>query len=482
MRLRSTVLITATGLLMLAPAPALALASAGPPVLVADGVTATQTGKVLQIRFPASAAAALARLGPRQVDANCASHPPVALALADDVDGRSNYGVGDIVADGTARIELTSAHAVDACELDGVVGRRPVIVARVALTPAGVTWNDEAAHATALRDLLIGAFGAQGYRPAGALGAGVVALAGPDATPAAGQTGYWTDGTRAAAVALSATGRRLVLADEGGGLLAGNVLAQSDPFAAILVDAGFLDGNVVSGGGQADPEADHSPTPFHAERPVTQADGLRATRRGRRIAVRFAGASAKAFRAIAGRRVAAACLARPARSPFPRSSGAGTWHRAVARVPAHGGRVTFTLTRSIAEDACLIADEGTVLAVAAPSAAGRAWLQDLAAVARLLDADTAHLAPAGATTYRTTADALAHSRKGLVAMPGPGSAAPTGRVGLWTDGAHRAGIATRAAGGRRFVVEDQGDGMLRTNVFGELSGFWLLLALDGGDS
>ncbi|MCW2985525.1 MAG: hypothetical protein JWR63_3095 [Conexibacter sp.] len=67
-------------------------------------------------------------------------------------------------------------------------------------------------------------------------------------------------------------------------------------------------------------------------------------------------------------------------------------------------------------------------------------------------------------------------------MPDPGSAAPTGRVGLWTGGAHRAGLAIRSPSGRRYVIEDQGDGMLRTNVFGDHTGLWLPLTLLSDDT
>jgi hypothetical protein len=480
MRLRSTFLITAAGLVV-AGASATPASAAG-PVLVPDGVTATQTGKLLELRFPDSAAPALAKLRSRQVDVSCASHPPAPLALADDVDDHSAYGLGDVAPDGTARIELSSARPVDACDLAGAIGLRGVVVARVALTPRGAAWNDEVTNATALRELLVGAHGAVGYRPAAQLGPGVVALDGPGATPPAGQTGYWTDGTRAAAVSVSAAGRRLVLEDQGDALLAGNVLEQSDPFAEVTADIGYTRGGLIDGGGKDDPEDDHSPTPYHAETPVAPADGVHAVRRGRTLTVRFAGRAAPAFRAVAGRRVLIACATRPALTPFPRSFGVRGWHRAWTRVPAHGGRVTFTFARAVAADACLLADQGTVVAVPAPTAAGREWIQDLTALVLLTDADTDHLVAPGATTYRTTADAVAHSRKGMVAMPGPGSAAPTGRVGLWTDGAHRAGMATRSLSGRRYVVEDQGDGVLGTNVFGDFSGLWLLLALEDDDS
>jgi hypothetical protein len=39
----------------------------------------------------------------------------------------------------------------------------------------------------------------------------------------------------------------------------------------------------------------------------------------------------------------------------------------------------------------------------------------------------------------------------------------------WTDGAKRALLATTSASGRRMLWSDEGDGMLRTNAFGDLA-------------
>jgi hypothetical protein len=64
-------------------------------------------------------------------------------------------------------------------------------------------------------------------------------------------------------------------------------------------------------------------------------------------------------------------------------------------------------------------------------------------------------------------------------MAGPSAAPPVGRVGVWTDGARHAVLAARSGSGRRFVFEDEGEGMVRSNVFGELTNLWLLLLLDG---
>jgi hypothetical protein len=64
--------------------------------------------------------------------------------------------------------------------------------------------------------------------------------------------------------------------------------------------------------------------------------------------------------------------------------------------------------------------------------------------------------------------AAAHG-EGLVALESPGAAVRSGRVGVWTDGAKRALLATTSASGRRLLWSDEGDGMLRTNAFGDLA-------------
>jgi hypothetical protein len=52
---------------------------------------------------------------------------------------------------------------------------------------------------------------------------------------------------------------------------------------------------------------------------------------------------------------------------------------------------------------------------------------------------------------------------------------------VWTDGARHAVIAARSGSGRRIVIEDEGDGMIKTNTL-SVSGFWLAPALSSGVS
>ena len=477
---------------------------AGATTLVSDGVTATRAADRLTIAFtPAALAAAKLRPG-ATVEATCTvKRPDASLALSDSDDDaeqdKAVYGQGKVGADGRAPIDLfsnessgrgTPLPAFDACEIARIDKRSEsssvsTPIAQVALTPAGATWVDESTRAIALHELLVRAHGAQGYAPAASVGAGVVALPAPGATLPAGQTGYWTDGTRATAVSMSAAGRRLVIEDLGHGMLRSNVVQKLDPFGEALTDLfdeTLDDERRVE---RRNPEADGTKSPYTSRRPQVPADGVRGSRSGRRLTVRFTGRSAKAFRAVAGRKVAIACMNRPAPSLFPVlttvKEDLGGW--AHARVPRHGGRVAFTLSRPRGE-LCLLVDDGSAVAIVAPTDAGRRWYQDLDVILRLSAADLDDLTAPGGQAYRATADVVTRGRPELVAMAGPGGPAPLRQVGVWTDGARRAVVATRSGSGRTLLYADDGDGMLRTNLFGELSSFWLLLVFttDVGDT
>jgi hypothetical protein len=491
MRSRSVLLIGLAVLITAAFAPA-----AGATTLVSDGVTATRAADRLTIAFtPAALAAAKLKPG-KEIEASCTTKPPVpVLGLDGGDDGGDDlgvYGQGTIGADGTAPVALFSngssgtgapLPAFDACEIERIDKKSSntsvtTPVAQVALTPAGATWVDESTRAVALHELLVRAHGAQGYAPAAAV-AGVVALPAPGATPPAGQTGYWTDGTRATVVSVSAAGRRLMIEDLGGGMLRSNVTDKLDLFGSALTDLlDAVDGPVTE---PESPEADGTRSPYKGAEPQTSSDGVRGSRSGRRLTVRFTGRSAKAFRAIAGRKVGVVCLDRPAPSLFPVLAtakgdvGGSAW----TRVPRHGGRVAFTLSRPKGE-LCLLVDDEQLVAIVAATDAGRRWHQDLDAILQLFDADLDHLGAPGGQAYRTTADAIKHSRAGLVAMAGPRGPAPVGKVGVWTDGARQAVVATRSAGGRTFVLADEGNGVARTNAFGGLSSFWFVLAVGVG--
>jgi hypothetical protein len=474
---------------------------AGATTLVSDGVTATRAADRLTIAFtPAALAAAKLKPG-ATVEATCTvKRPDASLALSDSDDDaeqdKTVNGQGKVGADGRAPIDLFSNESsgrgtplptFDACEIARIDKRSEsssvsTPIAQVALTPAGATWVDESTRAIALHELLVRAHGAQGYAPAASVGAGVVALPAPGATPAIGQTGYWTDGTRATAVSMSAAGRRLIIEDLGGGTLRTNVIEKLDLFGEALTDLLVASGGVEPNRPEKSPEEDGTKSPYRSDEPQVPADGVRGARSGRRLTVRFTGRSAKAFRAIAGRKVGIVCMNRPAPSAFPvlgnLENDLGGW--AFARMPRHGGRIVFTLTRPKGE-LCLLVDEGSAVAIVAPTDAGRRWYQDLAALLRIADLDSNPVVAPGGQAYRSTADAVARSHKRLVAMPGPDGPVPLHQVGVWTDGARRAVVATRSGSGRTLLYADEGDGTLRTNTLGELSSFWLLLAFSTDD-
>jgi hypothetical protein len=97
-------------------------------------------------------------------------------------------------------------------------------------------------------------------------------------------------------------------------------------------------------------------------------------------------------------------------------------------------------------------------------------------MARLPDS----IAAPGGQAYLAPA-VVAAGRKGLTALAGPDATAPLGRVGVWTDGARHAVVAIRSASGRRLVSADEGDGMVRTNLFGDMLGMLLVWFADGAE-
>jgi hypothetical protein len=459
---RSGLLIGASALiawLAIPVAPASATLLGAP-----DGVTATQRGTRLEVRFTPAALARVPRAARNDVTAGCRKLPPPAVVgFADDSSADdAAYAHGDVGADGVARMALDAGAAMDVCDLSGRLS--PGTFARVSLSSAGETWLAEGRAGHALRDLLQRARVAQGYRPVAVLGAGVAALDGPEATPPIGQIGYWTDGAHATAATVSAAGRRLVIQDLGAGMLRTNVLEQSDPFE---VEVGALAGGAD---GSKDPEADRTPSPFEG-RSVRAAQGVRGAAHGRRLTVGFTGTSARAFRAIAGRRAAAICFARPRVTLLPGTLPSAL-HRAWTRVPRHGGAVTFTFPRT-AGDACVVVDDGRTVAVVGATATGRRWLQDVDALVGLVKIDTQRAFPRGATAYPTAAEA-ARLSPDLTAIAGPAAPVPLGQVGVWTDGARQAVLASASASGHRYVIADEGDGMVHTNVYAELEAVLLL--------
>jgi hypothetical protein len=474
MRLRSALLTTAA-CLTIAAAAVPAAGAAAPPVLgPADGVQATLTGQTLEVRFTGTAATA-PQIGGQQLAVACSAHPsPPGPQLTDANDTPGSTGMGTVDGQAVLRVKLDGRAGVDACDIVRFDEARGAIdtVARVAFDPAGETWNDEAVRAAPLSKLLDRARGATGYRPSAAVvGGTVVALAGPTATPPFGQVGYWTDGAgHAVAATYSATGRRLLVEDLGRGMLRTNVLVQGNVLDALTAGL-FADAALNSV--TSDGPSPRNLSRYRAKEPVGPTDGVHAHFAGHRLTVRFTGRSAAAFRAIAGRRVAVLCFRRPAPSLFTGPGAQPSGASAHVRVPRHGGTLTVSLSR--AGDLCSIVDAGTSVVFAPATTFGRAWFADLRAFSRLDEVPDRLTAPGGAT-YLTSA-ALAAGHPKVMVMATPGATVPVGRVGVWSDGGPHAAVAVTSSSGRRYVMADEGDGTIRTNIYSDLVG--LLLAPGG---
>jgi hypothetical protein len=480
---RRCALLTTFLSLIAAPAAAHAAAAAPPVLGAADGVQATLDGQTLEVRFSAEALGK-AKVAGEPVTVTCGAHPQGRLAFTASVADDSESGRAG--ADGTIRVTLKAHGATDACEIERFAASGDAItVARVALTPAGETFLDEQRRTEPVFALLRSARGASGYRSAdevAAAGGGTItALADAAATPPADQVGYWTDGGRHAVLStLSAGGRRLVVED------LGNAMVRTNVFELFGQDVLRRALDVVTSGGSGPPsDKDPGAPRYTARSPVTERDGVRAHLTGRRLVLRFGGASARAFRAIAGRRVSVTCLPWPAPSitvAFPDPAAVST---TVVRVPPHGGVLAVTLARP--GDICAVTDDDRFVVNVTPTARGRRTRADGNAVALLTNVKPDALAAAGATSYPSSAVLVARSAaavkakaRRLVALPTAGASAPVGRVGVWTDGAQQALLATTTRYGHRLVVADEGAGMVRTNILGSFAILFLVGTTSGG--
>ena len=455
-------------------------AGAATPILgPADGVQATRTGATLEVTFTGDPAKWRPLVG-REVVATCRHTPDVTgLRLVDrsgETDGGALVGQATVGADGVLRYTLGTKTPFDACSLSGFEKDGDAVeLAQAALTPNGAVWIDESRRAQALHELLDRATRPSGYRPLVALGAGIVALDGPDGTPAAEATGYWTDGKRASVAMLSAAGRRLVIEDLGQGMLRTNVLEQSDPYGSLFDDPevffqAFDDFFNLK-----------KRSPYRGKLPLARLDGVRVSVAGRRLRMHFEGRSGATFRKLAGRRITALCGMRPAPTLFPPPPSSFHVRRTTARIPRTGDAIALTLSGPPG-DLCVVLDRGTQVAIAGTTTKGRHWLQDIAALGLVVNDDGSGeaFAPAGASSYGSTAAVLAHAKRDHVAMSGPDGRVPVGHVGVWTDGARRAAQATTSASGWHMSLVDEGEGMVRTNLFGRLDLWTLLLAGGNG--
>lgn len=200
------------------------------------------------------------------------------------------------------------------------------------------------------------------------------------------------------------------------------------------------------------------------------AHGVRATVTGNTVEVRFTGASAAFGTAHAGQRVTFSCGSHPppglafAGTGVADAFGFALGALAPGRVTADGASVSATLPGAPG-DACDIEGDDPALpssdqARAALTPAGTTWIDEQTLGTRMVD--LAYAAdPSG--TYRSAPDVVALGGGSVVALDSPDATPPAGKLGYWSDGRAVSFVATSAAG-RRLVLQDPGDGMLRTDV------------------
>ncbi len=463
MRTRSVLFIIGLTLIAL---PGSAARGATRPLVPgpAQGVQATAAGGMLTIQFTDASAALGRKLAGKQVDISCDVHPKPGLLFGDDKD-LSTLRHGKVDVGGTS-VAVKLAFPGDACELS--LSDDFGTLARVALTPAGAVWADEQAHATQMFDAVMAVAPTTVYpsvaRVVAAGGGHVVALDSPDASPPPGQIGYWTDGgTRAAYVTLSDAGRRLFVQDLGDGMQRTNVLDTEltpGPFTPVKVDGSSK---------QSDRDGPHV-REYHGK-PVLAADGVRGSILGGRLVIRFTGRSAAAFRAIAGHRVRVLCSAVPPADLLGSVVDGPLLSIRVVRVPRHGGVVALRTPR--AHDDCGIGDGRHLVTEVQATARGRRYESEMTAALAFVTRMPDTLAARGATSYPGAATIVAqHDR--LAVMATPDAPVRRGTIGVWTDAAQQAVLAATAPSGRRMVIADEGDGVVRSNVIAAVAVFALL--------
>jgi hypothetical protein len=445
---------------------------------VADGVQASRSGESLELRFTGASAMAAASYSGRTLSIECARHAvPGLLFVAGSGSERSDASATvQREADGTLSIRTTMTDSMDVCSVprpslpehrgrrqgpfDVVPNQQRPPLARIAMTPAGEQWLEEFGHV----QQLMGATRRLGTGPNYPLptatpgSSGVVALESPEASPPRNQVGYWSDGAkRVALVTMSGAGRRLLIEDLGRGMQRTNLISD------FLSEPDSMQGTVsyIFNVADRDPDAGRAPRGNHDA--VSHEDGVRASLAGTRLTIRFTGRSRAALARVAGRRVSITCSAAALPEGLVNPGAVMDGFQLMrARVPRHSRVLRARVRSSIHPDICSITDDGRPVADVAPTAAGRAALTDLAALVDL--ATVSSLAPKGATTYPAATAIAAKRPKRVVALAGSEDRAPSGRIGVWTDGAQRAVLTTTSATGHRFVLADEGNGVARSNV------------------
>lgn len=458
-----------TGLLALAvPATSTAAtlparATLGP----AQGVTASASGRTLTLGFTGAAAAWGKAHAGRKLAVACAETPPPGLLFVKEPEDPTDplpisIGSGRVAADGAAARIALDGPGRDACTIVGALDWAvppSTEMAYAALTPAGATSIDQSFHASRMVDVIHAAQPRGVYASASdvvALGGGeVVALDDPNGTPPAGKIGYWSKGRAVSLITADGAGRRLSIQDLGGGMLRSNVLGDLVGWSP---PAGLKAAPKRAGVLTDDEDDDDS----SAENP-----DIHAHRSGDRVVFRFTGKAAKTYRRHAGHRVRVTCTAAP---PRPLLGERSTYdaHPAVTvvRVPRHGGTIVGDAPAGH-RDICGVATLSRHdVATGVLSREGWRFLLDTIAPLALgfADGSPMELAEAGATRYPGLATIVA-SHEGLIGLPTPGAPLKAGRVGVWTDADQQALVALAAVDGLRYVMADEGHGMVRTNLY-----------------
>jgi hypothetical protein len=436
-------------------------ASAGPafqPAIpgTAQGVVVSTSGRTVTVRFTGASAAVGRKLAGHRAKVACGVRTAPGLMFATRPSTQSADSAVVRAARGDGTLTATLSVTGDFCQVaDGTA-----TVARAGLTPAGVAWADELNAATALFDAATLGRASTHYTPAATLvarGRGrIVALPGPDATPPLGQVGYWTDGGRHAAfVALSPAGRRLVFEDLDGRVHRTNLVEAYHDYVPPDSDRASR--------ALASDDHERGVKGYSGDTTMVPGTGLRASVRGGRVVLRFTGKAAAVFRAIAGHRVTAYCVALPASSLLGAAPPGPPDALRIIRIPRHGHELR--LPPMAARDLCTVLDDGFPVAAASPSTRGLRSVTDffveIGFFGRLGSLDLG--IPPSATTYPSAASIVA-GRPSLMALTTPDATPPKNVLGLWTDGAHQAKIVGTGSDGRRIFFADEGDGILRTNL------------------
>jgi hypothetical protein len=205
MRTRLSLLIAAPMLVAAIPPAASAQAVFGD----GQGVTAVPTSRGVDLRFGKPASKAYKQIAGKRINAGCSD-----LEALPNGAGYSEEGSSAMPARAPRRRgRIHTRTRGDVCWVR--LRKHDQLVAIVPVNARGRIYLDELLTATELQIVL--EVGAPDGAPAPApdvvaLGKGrIVALDSPDGAAPAGRYGYWTDGTRVVAAALTKAGRRLFI-------------------------------------------------------------------------------------------------------------------------------------------------------------------------------------------------------------------------------------------------------------------------------